>query len=102
MTHCNRQPTLFSSLNRQQIVADFDGGRLTSDAGGLLLREADRELGLIRRLAACIPDPRDPLLTIHDQETMLAKRIFGIALGYEDLKNGERASQSGSRNSVDG
>jgi hypothetical protein len=68
-------------------VADFDGGRLTSDAGGLLLREADRQLGLIRRLAACIHDPRDPLLTIHDQETMLAQRIFGIALGYEDLND---------------
>jgi hypothetical protein len=87
MTDCNRQPVLFSSLNRQQVVADFNGGRLTSDAGGLLLREADRQLGLIRRLAACIPDPRDPLLTVHDQEAMLAQRIFGIALGYEDLND---------------
>mgnify|MGYP006295367343 CR=1 FL=1 len=87
MTDCNRQPALFSSLNRQKIVANFDGGRLTGDAGGLLLREADRELGLIRRLAACIPDPRDPGLAVHDQETMLAQRIFGIALGYEDLND---------------
>lgn len=87
MTDCNRQPALFSSLKSQKIVADFDGGRLTSDGGGLLLREADRELGLVRRLAACIPDPRDPGLTVHDQETMLAQRIFGIALGYEDLND---------------
>jgi len=87
MTDCNRQPALFSSLKSQRVVADFDGGRLTSDAGGLLLREADRHLGLIRRLGACIHDPRDPLLTIHDQETMLAQRIFGIALGYEDLND---------------
>lgn len=87
MTDCNRQPALFSSLKSQRIVADFDGGRLTSDGGGLLLREADRQLGLVRRLAACIPDPRDPLMTVHDQETMLAQRIFGIALGYEDLND---------------
>lgn len=87
MTECNRQPALFSSLKSQKIVANFDGGRLTSDAGGLLLREADRQLGLIRRLAACIPDPRDPLMTVHDQQTMLAQRIFGIALGYEDLND---------------
>jgi hypothetical protein len=78
---------LFSSLKSQKVVVDFDGGRLTSDSGGLLLREADRQLGLIRRLATCIPDPRDPLLTIHDQETMLAQRVFGIALGYEDLND---------------
>jgi hypothetical protein len=87
MTECNRQPLLFSSLKSQKIVADFAGGRLTSDAGGLLLREADRKLGLIRRLADCIPDPRDPLMTIHDQQTMLAQRVFGIALGYEDLND---------------
>ena len=60
MTECNRQPLLFSSLNRQQVVADFNGGTLTSDAGGLLLREVDRRLGLTRRLADCIPDPREP------------------------------------------
>ncbi len=84
MTDCNREPLLFSSLGRQEIVADFNGGRLTSDAGGLLLRKADRRLGLTRKLAACIPDPRHPLLVIHEQETMLAQRVFGIALGYED------------------
>jgi len=87
MTECNRQPVLFSSLKSQKIVADFNGGQLTSDAGGLLLREADRKLGLIQRLAACIPDPRNPLVTVHDQQTMLAQRIFGIALGYEDLND---------------
>jgi len=87
MTDCNREPLLFSSLDRQEIVADFNGGRLTSDAGGLLLREADRRLGLTRKLAACLPDPRHPLLIVHEQETMLAQRIFGIALGYEDLND---------------
>lgn len=87
MTECNAQPLLFSSLRSQKIVADFGGGHLTSDAGGLLLREADRKLKLTGRLADCIPDPRNPMLTVHEQRTMLAQRIFGIALGYEDLND---------------
>ena len=67
MTDCNREPLLFSSLHRQQVVADFNGGTLTSNAGGLLLREVDRKLGLTRRLASgrrvlrCpAPDMTDP------------------------------------------
>ena len=87
MTECNREPLLFSSLKRQQIVADFDGGRLTSDGGGLLLREADRAVGLTQRLAACLADPRDPARIVHEQQTMLAQRIHGISLGYEDLND---------------
>ena len=87
MTECNAEPLLFSSLKSQRIVADFGGGHLTSDAGGLLLREADRKLKLTGRLADCIPDPRNPMLTVHEQRTMLAQRIFGIALGYEDLND---------------
>jgi hypothetical protein len=87
MTECTGDGVVFSSVGRKKIVAGFDGGRLVSDAGGLLLREADRRVKLIDRLAACIPDPRDPAQTVHDQPRMLAQRIFGIALGYEDLKD---------------
>lgn len=87
MTECNGPALLFSSLGRQKIVADFAGGRLTSDGGGLLLREVDRRLGLIDALAACLTDPRDPARVVHDQRTMLAQRILGIALGYEDLND---------------
>ncbi len=87
MTECNAQSLLFSSLKSQKVVADFGGGHLTSDAGGLLLREADRKLKLTCRLADGIPDPRNPVLTVHEQRTMLAQRIFGIALGYEDLND---------------
>jgi hypothetical protein len=65
-------------------VGSFDGGRLTSDAGGLLLREADRRISLTRALAERMTDPRDPNKITHDQRTMLVQRIFGIALGYED------------------
>jgi hypothetical protein len=84
MTECNSQPIVFSSLARRQVVADFDGGTITSDAGALLLREVDRKLGLIDQLDAVIPDPRNPALITHQQRTMLRQRIFAIALGYED------------------
>lgn len=87
MTECNRAALSFSSLLRRKISADFDGGRLTSDAGGLLLREVDRRIGLTRKLAACVTDPRDPEKIVHDVRTMLAQRIYGIALGYEDLND---------------
>ena len=87
MTECTRQTLRFSRLKRQQIVADFDGGRLTSDGGALLLREVDRRSGLTRALVDCITDPRDPAKITHDLRTLLAQRIFGIALGYEDLND---------------
>jgi hypothetical protein len=78
---------LFSSLGRQEVRADFGGGTLTSDAGGLLLREVDRRLGVVEALADCLTDPRDPARIQHEQRTMLAQRIFGITLGYEDLND---------------
>ena len=92
MAKCNRRPSVsaspqsnlslsFSSLGRRRIVADFDGGRLTSDAGGLLLREVDRRLGLTAGLAECIADQRDPAKITHDLRTLLSQRVFGIALG---------------------
>jgi len=89
VTECNRKSLSFSRLGRQEIVANFDGGRLTSDAGGLLLREVDRRVGLTTALSGCIADPRDPAKTTHDVKTLLAQRVFGIALGYEDLNDHE-------------
>jgi hypothetical protein len=67
------------------VVASFDGGRITSDAGALLLGAADRVIGLTRRLAACFTDHRDPALVEHAVETLVMQRVVGIALGYEDL-----------------
>jgi len=86
-TQCTPEPMLFSSLYSQKVQADFDGGAITSDAGALLLREVDRRIGLVDALNACIPDPRNPLLTIHAQRAMLAQRIFALACGYEDLND---------------
>ncbi len=87
MTECNATTLEFSSLKRQKVVADFAGGQITSDAGALLLREADRRVGLVDAINAVIHDPRNPVYTIHQQRDMLAQRIFGIALGYEDLND---------------
>jgi hypothetical protein len=87
MTECNGLPLVFSSLGRKKIHADFAGGHLTSDAGGLLLREVDKRLGFIDALAGCFADPRDPAKTRHTLRTLLAQRVFAIALGYEDLND---------------
>jgi len=87
MTDCNTQPLLFSSLGSKKIQADFNGGTLTSDAGALLLREVDKRIGLIEAINRCVPDPRNQFFIAHQQRTMLAQRIFGIALGYEDLND---------------
>ena len=87
MTECSRRPLVFSSLNRRKMVADFQGGDLTSDGGLPLLREVDRRIGLIDQLSAAICDPRDPDRIEHDQRTLLAQRILAIAAGYEDLND---------------
>lgn len=87
MTECTTQRISFSGTQRRQIVADFNGGRLTTDAGVLLLREVDRQIGLIDAINECVPDPRDPRYTIHQQRELIAQRIFSIALGYEDLND---------------
>jgi hypothetical protein len=87
MTDCNKQTIQFSSLKNKKISADFNGGTLTSDAGVLLLREVDKHIGLIDAIDKCVPDRRNPFFTVHQQRTMLAQRIFGIAVGYEDLND---------------
>ena len=87
MTDCTLSPLDFSSLGRKKIQADFSGGLLSSDAGALLLREADRHLGLTESLSSCIHDPRSPFHILHPQVEMLRQRIYAIALGYEDLND---------------
>jgi hypothetical protein len=87
MTECNDQTLHFSRLGSKAVLADFQGGRLTTDAGALLLRELGDKLGLFDALDAVIPDPRDPALILHDQRAMLAQRVTAIALGFEDLND---------------
>lgn len=87
MTESNRDPVNFSSIGSKSVVADFLGGRLTSDAGAILLREVGESTGLFDAVNAVIPDPRDPIFIVHDQRTMIAQRVVAIALGYEDLND---------------
>jgi Transposase DDE domain group 1 len=86
-TECSAEPSVFGRVEGRPVVAEFDGGALTSDAGGLLLGAADRGLGLVRRLAGCFGDARDPRFVEHSVATLVGQRVFGIALGYEDLND---------------
>jgi hypothetical protein len=89
-TQCNPALLDFAPAEGRPVVASFDGGAITSDAGALLLGATDRVLGLTRRLAACFKDSRDPAYTEHTVETLVMQRIVGIALGYEDLNDHDR------------
>jgi len=87
MTDCSPATLTFSSLGPKHVVADFQGGQLTTDAGALLLREVELRLGLFRAIDRCLPDPRSPELITHEQQGLLAQRITALALGYEDLND---------------
>jgi hypothetical protein len=86
-TECNQQSFAFHPLNSREVVARFDGGRITSDAGALLLREAERVTGIIRQFAACFTDHRDPDLIEHSVYELIAQRVYALCLGYEDLND---------------
>jgi hypothetical protein len=82
-TVCHNQ-LIFESLFSKEVIADFEGGRITSDAGGLLLRELDQRYRIAEHAARCLHDPRDSHKVKHDLLTLVRQRLFAIALGYED------------------
>jgi hypothetical protein len=86
-TDCKEQPLLFQELGSRQVVADFSGGTLSSDGGVLLLRQVDASLGLTRNLAQCFHDTREQVYVDHSVRQLLAQRLYGLALGYEDLND---------------
>lgn len=86
-TECTPKLFAFEAVGRRSIVAGFDGGNITSNAGALLLGQVDRGLGLVRRFAGCFIDRRDPRYVEHRVHTLVGQRIFGLALGYEDLND---------------
>src|SRR5881227_1953987 len=90
MTECNQSSFGFEACGKREIVARFDGGTISSDGGALLLRETDRRLNLLPRLADCFLDRRQPLLVRHSVQSMVSQRIYGLALGYEDLNDHEQ------------
>lgn len=91
MPNCTREftdrPIEFGRLGRRVVEGKFDGGSMTSDAGVMLLAATDRKLSLLSAAAHCISDPRDPLLIKHCVATMLRQRVYGLALGWEDLND---------------
>ncbi len=87
IAECTTDEFGFQPLGRRDVVARFDGGAITSDAGGLLLRELEAKTGLLRRFADCFTDHRDPESIEHSVEDLVKQRVLGIALGYEDLND---------------
>jgi len=90
MTECTQQTFAFQGLESRQVVSNFEGGYLSSDGGVLFLREADRRHRILKKLSDCFEDRRDPDLIEHSVEELLGQRIFGLALGYEDLNDHDR------------
>lgn len=88
-TDCKEQPLLFQDLGSRKVVADFSGGTLSSDGGVLLVRQIDAGLGLTASLAQCFNDRRQAVFVDHTVQQLLAQRIYGLALGYEDLNDHE-------------
>lgn len=87
MTECTSPQLEFHALGRRDVVGQSDGGRISSDGGGLLLREVDQRLGLLGRVAACFTDHRNPNSIEHSVLSLISQRIYGLALGYEDLND---------------
>src|SRR5579859_6892066 len=90
MTECIQESFSFTAHFSRRVQVEFTGGRVSSDGGALLLREADRRINLLGRLASCFLDGRAPLLVKHRLSEMLSQRIYGLALGYEDLNDHEQ------------
>ena len=90
LTECSQETFSFASHFSRRVEAGFTAGQVSSDGGALLLRQAERRINLLNRLAGCFRDGRDPELIEHTVAEMLAQRIFGLALGYEDLNDHEQ------------
>ena len=90
MTECNQVSFGFARHFSREVKADFAGGAISSDGGALLLRQADRRLNLLQRLAACFQDARDPRYVVHQLPEMVRQRVYGLVLGYEDRNDHEQ------------
>ena len=86
-TQCNSAYLDFPILGPRQVLADFDGGSISSDGGALLLRKVEELTGIIHQFTACFTDHRDPDLIEHPLKDLLAQRVYALALGYEDLND---------------
>jgi hypothetical protein len=93
MTECTQSRFSFASHQQREVVGDFNAAAMTSDGGALLLRETDRKLNLLSRFSQCFLDGRDPARIEHSVEEMVSQRVYGLALGYEDLNDHEQLRQ---------
>ena len=89
-TEGNENRCRFQRLGSREVVADFEGGTVSSDGGGMLLRQVEQKFGIIEQFADCFTDRRDPARTEHSLKELLAQRICGLCPGYEDLNDHER------------
>ena len=87
MTECTQSSFEFEAFKRRRVQAEFSGGEITSDGGVLLLRSADRQLGLLKAVDQRLVDPRNPALIEHSQLSLLRQRVYGLCHGYEDLND---------------
>ncbi len=90
MTQCSEQQFQFSTRGSREVVAEFNGGTITSDGGILLLQETDKKMNLLSRFSGCFLDGRDPAKVEHSVEQMLRQRVYALAQGYEDLNDHEQ------------
>jgi hypothetical protein len=90
MTECNQSDFGFEASGRREIVARFDGGTISSDGGAFLLRQTDKRLNLLPQLAECFLDGRNRNQVEHSIAEMLSQRIYGLAMGYEDINDHEQ------------
>ena len=86
-TECIQDSFEFGTVDGREVVGKFDGGVISSEAGALLLGQASRATGIVRQFAGCFSDARVPEAIEHSVETLVGQRIFGLALGYEDLND---------------
>jgi hypothetical protein len=86
-TECIPEQLEFQGIGLRKVVADFSGGRITSDAGGLLLREIAAGTNVMERFAGCFTDNRNQAMIEHSKVELISQRVFGIVLGYEDLND---------------
>jgi hypothetical protein len=97
MTECKQETFAFTAHFSRRVEAGFTAGQVSSDGGAVLLREVDGKIGLLGRLAECFTDGRSPLLVKHQLAEMPGQRIYGLALGYEDLIDHEQLRSEGQR-----
>ena len=93
MTECTQSSFPFAAHFSREVVARFDGGQITSDAGGWRLRPVEQRTGILRQFAACFRDYRKPALVEHTVGELVRQRVYGIALGYEDLNDHDQLRQ---------